>query len=67
MISFYETIQIRWLLTALGSGAGISAFTDILGNLDGVNAAPLTFHIRREAEVNSLTQRPFNRFKVLNP
>ena len=49
MISFYETIQIRRLLTALGNGVGISAFTDLLGNLGGLNAAHLALHIRRKA------------------
>ena len=48
MISFYETIQIRRLLTALGSGVGIFAFTDLLGNLDRLNATHLALHIRRK-------------------
>ena len=49
MISLYETIQIRRLLMALGSGMGIFAFTDLLGNLDRLNATHLALHIRRKA------------------
>ena len=49
MISLYETIQIRRLLTVLGSGVGIFAFTDLLGNLDRLNASPFAHHIRRKA------------------
>ena len=43
MISLYETIQIRRLLT------GIFALTDLLGNLDRLNATHLALHIRRKA------------------
>ena len=49
MISLYKTIQIRQLLTALGSGVGIFAFTDLLGNLDRLNTTHLALHIRRKA------------------
>ena len=49
MISLYETIQIRRLLTALGSGVDISMFIDLLGNLGGLNAAHLALHVRRKA------------------
>ena len=49
MISLYETIQIRRLLTALGNGVGIFAFTDLLGNLYRLNATHLAFHIRSKA------------------
>ena len=49
MISLYETIQIRRLLTALGSGVGVFAFTDLLGNLHKLNVTHLAFHIRRKA------------------
>ena len=49
MSSPYETIQIRRLLTALGSGVGVFAFTDLLENLDRLNATHLALHIRRKA------------------
>ena len=49
MSSPYKTIQIRRLLTALGSGVGVFAFTDLLGNLHKLNVTHLAFHIRRKA------------------
>ena len=49
MISLYETILIRQLLTVWGSGTDIFSFTDFLGNLNRLNTSCFALHIRRKA------------------